>query len=58
MQNLETLRDYLRAHCDEIGDRILSSFPALFGSEDGPSPLLSRMLRTPYPAQTLPIMGA
>ena len=33
MQKLETLHDYLRAHSDEIGERILSSYPALFGAE-------------------------
>ena len=57
MQKLETLHDYLRAHSDEIGERILSSYPALFGAEESPSPLLSQMLRSPYPAQTMAIMG-
>jgi len=57
MQNFETLHDYLRAHSDEIGERILSSYPALFGAQEIPSPLLSQMLRTPYPAQTMAIMG-
>src|SRR5208283_4364726 len=44
-------------HSDEIGDRILSSYPALSGADEAPSPLLSRMVRVPYPAQTLAIMG-
>ena len=57
MQKFETLHDYLRAHSDEIGERILSSYPALFGAEESPSPLLSQMLRSPYPAQTMAIMG-
>ena len=30
MQNLTTIHDYLRSHSDEIGDRILSSYPALY----------------------------
>jgi hypothetical protein len=47
MQNFETLHDYLAAHSDEIGERILSSYPALFGAQEIPSPLLSQMLRSP-----------
>ena len=50
MENFETLHQYLAAHSDEIGERILSSYPALFGAEESPSPLLSQMLRSPYPA--------
>jgi superfamily II DNA or RNA helicase len=57
MQSLETIHDYLRAHSDEIGQRILSSYPALHRPDETPSQLLSRMLRTPYPAQALAIMG-
>src|SRR5580704_4241716 len=57
MQSLDTIHDYLRSHSDEIGERILSSYPALHGADERPSPLLSRMVRAPYPAQTLAIMG-
>ncbi len=57
MEKFETLHDYLRSHSDEIGERILSSYPALFGAEESPSPLLSQMLRSPYPAQIMAIMG-
>ncbi len=57
MQSLETIHDYLRCHSDDIGQRILSSYPSLHSPDDTPSPLVSRMLRTPYPAQTLAIMG-
>ena len=57
MQSLDTIHDYLRSHSDEIGERILSSYPALHGADEAPSPLLSRMVRVPYPAQTLAIMG-
>src|SRR5271157_6053989 len=57
MQNLDTIHDYLRTHSEEIGNRILSSYPALFGAGEAPSPLLSVMVRVPYPAQTLAIMG-
>jgi hypothetical protein len=57
MQRLDTIHDYLRSHSEEIGARILSSYPALHGADEAPSPLLSRMVRVPYPAQTLAIMG-
>jgi superfamily II DNA or RNA helicase len=57
MQTLETIHDYLLCHADEIGERILSSYPALHRPHETPSPLITRMLRTPYPAQTLAIMG-
>lgn len=57
MEKLETIHDYLRRHSDEIGERILSSYPALYGADETPSPLLARMLRAPYPAQTIAIMG-
>ena len=57
MQSLDTIHDYLRTHSEEIGRRILGSYPALHGAEEAPSPLLSRMVRVPYPAQSLAIMG-
>jgi len=57
MQSLDTIHDYLRTHSEEIGKRILASYPALHGADETPTPLLSRMLRVPYPAQTLAIMG-
>jgi superfamily II DNA or RNA helicase len=57
MQILETIHDYLRCHSDEIGQRIVSSYPSLHSPDETPSSLISRMLRTPYPAQTLAIMG-
>jgi hypothetical protein len=49
--------DYLRANTTEVGARILETFPPLHGVDDPPSPLISKLLRKPYPAQTLPIMG-
>lgn len=57
VDNITNIATYLRTHADEIGERILSSYPALHGVEEAPSPLLSRMVRVPYPAQTLAIMG-
>src|SRR5271166_2917051 len=57
MSSLSNLNDYLRLHSDELAERILASFPPLYGLDDAPSPALSQMLRTPYPAQSLAIMG-
>ena len=57
MQNIETIHDYLRSHSEEIGARILSSYPSLHSPGDGLSLLVTEMLRTPYPAQALAIMG-
>jgi hypothetical protein len=47
----------LRAQAQELGDRILKSHPPLHAIDDPPSPLISKLLRKPYPAQTLAIMG-
>ena len=53
----ETISDYLRAHAQELGNRILESHRPLRAIDDPPSPLISKLLRKPYPAQTLAIMG-
>jgi len=45
MQSLDTIHDYLRSHSEEIGARILSSYPALHGADEAPSPLLCPMVR-------------
>ena len=49
----ETIADYLR----ELGDRILDSYPPLHAIDDPPSPMIGKLLRKPYPAQTLALMG-
>jgi len=41
----------------EQGERILESYPPLHTIDDPPSPLISKLPRKPYPAQTLAIMG-
>jgi hypothetical protein len=55
--NINDIPTYLRAHAQELGDRILESYPPLHSVDDPPSPLISKLLRKPYPAQTLAIMG-
>jgi superfamily II DNA or RNA helicase len=57
MNQLSNIYDYMRAHAVELGERILGTYPALQQVEDPPSPRLSTLLRQPFPAQTLAIMG-
>lgn len=56
MPQLSTIYDYMRAHAVELGERILSTYPALHQVDDPPSSRLSALLRQPFPAQTLAIM--
>jgi hypothetical protein len=51
------INEYLRALADELGERILRSYPPLHAVEDAPSALLGHLLRKPFPAQILAIMG-
>ena len=53
----DSIAGYLRQHTEEIGTRILQCFPPLHAIDDAPSPTISKLLRRPYPAQTLAIMG-
>jgi hypothetical protein len=54
---MENIADYLRAHAQELGDRILQSYPPLHSIDAAPSLMIGKLLRKPYPAQTLAIMG-
>ena len=51
------ISDYLRTYSSLLGERILQSFPPLHAIDDQPSPMISKLLRKPYPAQTFAIMG-
>jgi hypothetical protein len=53
----ETIANYLREHSAELGNRILQSYSPLHSIDDAPSPIIGKLLRKPYPAQTLAIMG-
>ena len=57
MAPITDIPTYLRAHARELGDRILQSYPPLCAIDDPPSPTINRLLRKPYPAQTLAIVG-
>jgi hypothetical protein len=51
------INEYLRAWAPELGERILRTYPPLQGFDDVASPLTGQLLRKPFPAQTLAIMG-
>jgi len=53
----DTISDYLRADSSVLGERILQTLPPLHAFDDPPSLMINRLLRKPYPAQTLAIMG-
>jgi superfamily II DNA or RNA helicase len=57
MPELSTIYDYMRANAKLLGERILQDFPALHRVDDPLSPRIGQLLRTPFPAQAVAIMG-
>ena len=57
MPELSTIYDYMRAYALLLGERILGQFPALQQPHDPFSPCIGGLLRRPFPAQALAIMG-
>src|SRR6201987_5770324 len=57
MSELCTIYDYMRCHAALLGERILEEYPALHQFGDAVSPRIEGLLRTPFPAQTIAIMG-
>ncbi len=57
MPDLATIYDYMRAHSTLLGERILQEYPALHQFNDPGSPRIKDLLRKPFPAQTIAIMG-
>lgn len=57
MPELSNIFDYMRAHAALLGARIIRQFPALHQFDDPVSPRISALLRSPFPAQTIAIMG-
>ena len=57
MLELSTIYDYMRSHAVLLGNRILQEYPALHQFDDPVSPRLSELLRDPFPAQAIAIMG-
>ena len=56
-KDIDSIGAYLRGWTSELGQRILQTFPPLHAFDDAPSPLIAQLLRKPFPAQTLAIMG-
>jgi hypothetical protein len=56
-QGLDSIAAYLRTWASELGERILQTYPPLHGFDDTASPLIGQLLRKPFPAQTLAMMG-
>ena len=57
MSELSTIYDYMRANAGLLGTRILERFPALQQIDDPVSPRIEGLLRRPFPAQNIAIMG-
>jgi hypothetical protein len=57
MQLPKDINEYLRSWAPELGERILRTYPPLHGFDDVASPLIAQLLRRPFPAQTLAMMG-
>jgi superfamily II DNA or RNA helicase len=57
MPELSNIFDYMRAHATLLGERIIQQFPALHHFDDPVSPRIEGLLRRPFPAQTIAIMG-
>jgi hypothetical protein len=57
MQSPKDINEYLRAWAPELGERILQTYPPLQGFDDAASPLAGQLLRKPFPAQRLAMMG-
>src|SRR6202021_1131524 len=54
---ITTIEEYLREFSVEIGDRILTSFPALHAPGDPVPPILGTLLRKPFAAQAVAVCG-
>jgi len=53
----KSIHEYLRTFANELGGRIVQSFPALQAADDTLSPRLATLLRKPFPAQSVAAMG-
>jgi len=56
-KGLDSIAAYLRTWASELGERILQTYPPMQGFCDAPSPLIGQLLRKPFPAQSLAVMG-
>ena len=56
-ENIIDIYTYMRAWSEQLGQRILQEYPALHRFEDPVSPRVDALLRQPFPAQSIAIMG-
>jgi hypothetical protein len=54
---LSTIYDYMKRFSHELGNRILQEWPALQRFDDPISPRIKSLVRRPFPAQAIAIMG-
>ena len=54
---MDSTFSYLRKHAQELGARILETYPPLQGTIDTLNPLIGSLLRKALPAQALAITG-
>ena len=57
MFELSTIYDYMRAYSNLLEQRILGQFPALHQVQDPLWTCIDGLLRRPFPAQAIAIMG-
>jgi hypothetical protein len=55
--NITDIGTYMKRFSQELGERILQDYPALQSFQDPISPRIKRLLRKPFPAQSIAIMG-
>lgn len=55
--NITDIYTYMKLFSRELGERILEDYPALQRFEDPISPRVRQLLRRPFPAQAIAIMG-
>jgi superfamily II DNA or RNA helicase len=55
--NITDIYTYMRAHSAILGERILQEYPALHQFNDPVSSRIQDLLRKPFPAQSIAIMG-
>src|SRR5260370_3277646 len=56
-KDIDSMRGYLRAWAPELSERIFPPYPPLHCFDDPASPLTGQLLRKPFPAQILAMMG-
>src|SRR5216683_4597956 len=55
--NITDIFTYMRAYANLLGERIVEEYPALHQIDNSVSPCVEELLRRPFPAQTIALMG-